>query len=271
MSDKRFTVVIKARDEAVRIVSAVSCARALLDCEVVVVDDDSADDTRSLAESAGAVVVAARSHSGAINELDKIGFEAARGRWLVRLDADERLRPQLAAELVRLSEDPTVAGVRFARRNYFCGDWLRFGGWFRSDQLRAFRADAWDRSWNFADLHSQVPVKGKVVTLPAEAELATDHYDYDSVDVFVSRSLGRYARTEAEHNFNNGVRARKIDIVYRPARRFTGKYLVQKGYKDGWRGLVIAALLAAYDISIYARMIEMQERAVGARQVPNAE
>lgn len=245
------TAVIKARNEESQIGECIASARLLAD-EVIVVDDRSGDDTRRLAKAAGARVVAAASRDGFINELDRIGFEAATGDWLLRLDADERMTGSLADVLKTVVDETAYVGVRFARRNIMFGGWARHGGWFKADQLRFFRRDAWcrdDRRWE-RDLHGHPSLEGPVLTLPEEPEYATVHLDYDEVSEFAERSLHRYARTEALDRYERGQRFSVVALFVRPARRFFGRYVVRQGFKDGTRGLILAVLLAMYDVMI---------------------
>ena len=166
---------------------------------------------------------------------------------MLRIDADERMTPTLAARLRSLMVQPNVCSVQFARRNFLFGDWLRHGGWFRSDQTRFFRSDSWDRSWT-ADPHTQVPVRGESVSLPATPELSTLHYDYVSVVQFVRRTLAGYALAEAQIAVRNGEQFRSWRLLWRPLRMFLGRYLVRKGFLDGTRGLVAATMLASYEL-----------------------
>lgn len=259
MSGVSITAVAKAKNEARQIADCIESVKNLA-TEVIVVNDMSEDDTAGIARRLGARVVDAESKDGMINELDKIGFEAASGDWILRIDADERMTPTLARRLREVAESGRYAGVRFARKNIMFGGWVKHGGWFRSDQLRFFRADAWDRGWQFEDIHSQVPVRGDILTLPAKPALATIHLDYDSVCQFVKRTLFGYARTEAEVMICSGVRFSPFRLVFKPLKRFIGRYLVRQGFRDGWRGLILAALLAAYDVCIEANLWDLERR-----------
>lgn len=251
----RISAVIKAKNEETQILDCLESVRGFAD-EILVVNDDSSDKTAVLAISAGARVVNVTRGSQPLNVLDKVGFLSATGEWLLRLDADERLTPTLADKLKAIVAENKFSGVRFARKNMMFGDWARHGGWFRSDQLRFFRADAWDRSWNL-DVHSQVPVTGPIVTLPAIEKFATVHHDYDNVPQFISRTLLGYAQQEAKERFEAGRRFSPFRLVSAPPRRFFGRYIIRGGWRDGPRGLVLAALLAAYDLCIETCLWDM--------------
>lgn len=250
------TAVIKAKNEANRIVDAVNSAQELAD-RVIVVDDSSSDDTAALARLHGAVVVQGISHFGSIDLLDRQGFEMVQEGWILRMDADERLTSELIKSLRAAAEDSSVSGVMYARLNYMFGSGVRHGGWFEPHQLGFFRAAAWERSWG-AEMHTQVPVSGRVITVPSHVAFM-EHHDYENVSQFVERTLSRYAAAEAREMFEQGVRFKLRYLLVSPFIRVWGRYFVRKGFLDGRRGLVLAALLGAYDISRWSMLWELEK------------
>ncbi len=204
-------------------------------------DDHSTDRTAAVAEECGARVVRLE---GSLLEIDEVrgrpdlvfreGFLAARGDWILRMDADERPSPDLLTRLGEVAAEGGYSGVRFARRYYYFGDWLRHGGWFRSEQLGFFRADAWDRSWPRA-IHQHVSVAGRVLALPADESLSMAHLEYDDVTQFVTRALLSYARADGRGRARAGGPARRPSLFARPARRALGRYVLRGGFRDGTR------------------------------------
>jgi len=260
------SAVIKAKNEADNIVEAIRSLHGFAD-EVIVVDDNSSDRTARLALDEGAIIIEARSRDGIINKLDHLGFTQSKGVWVLRMDADERMQPLLADTLKHHARSGECTGVRFARKNMIFGKWIRHGGWFKADQLRFFRSDAWDRNWFYADIHSQVPVNGRIVTLPAREDLATIHYDYDSVHQFIKRTIERYAHNEALIQFRAKKKASLLRLLLKPPKRFFGRYLLRKGFLDGMNGFLLAGLLAIYDFCIEANLWDLRRR--GKRTMVN--
>ena len=263
MSKVSVSVVVKAKNEAHQIVACLESV-ANFASELIVVDDDSSDDTADLAAAQGARVIPMKSYDGMIDVLDREGFKAATQSWILRMDADERLTPTLEAELRKVLSSPKGwAGVRYSRRNIMFGQWAQYGGWFRSDQVRFFRADAWDRNWTAEELHTQVPVVGPILTLPSNYDLATVHYDYDSVDEYIRRTLWRYSLTDAKVAHKSGRPFSGARLLLKPAKRFWGKLIIRQGLRDGWRGVILAGMLAAYDFCIEANLWDIQQRNQG--------
>lgn len=268
MASSEVTAVIKAKDEQDKIHDCVKAAFLLAAEVIVVVDPGTTDNTSTVAAAAGATVVLGRPHGGRIDLLDKQGFESVDGGWIVRLDADEFMSASLAATLRLIAARDEAEGVRFARRNYFFGDWLRHGGWYTHDQLRFFKADAWDRSWS-ADLHTQVPVAGRIITLAGTSD-STEHYDYSRVEQFVTRSLLHYASREARDRDEAGRPFRNHHLLTMPARKLLGRLIVRKAYKDGSRGMLVALLLATYEfyVNAYRWQTKRSRMALGSDSDP---
>lgn len=253
------TAVIKARNEAEQIEQAIASAGLLAD-HVLVVDDHSTDETARLAAAAGARVISGHPHGGRIDLLDRQGFAAVTGGWILRMDADERLTPALAERLREVVEARAdAAGVRYARRYWMFGAPVTFGGWLRPQQVGLFRADRWERNWTAA-CHSQVPVNGPILTVDPDGGAWMEHYDYEAVSEFVTRSLSGYAAVDAAERYAAGQRFRSRDVVWWPFRKIAGRLVVRGGHRDGARGWVLAALLAAYDISVLAHLWDLERR-----------
>ena len=241
------TAIIPARNEAHRIRDCIESLRYFADEILVIVDETNTDDTPAVSESCGARVLHIGHHRTSVELADKEGFLHAKGEWLFMIDADEHLTPTLAERLREVARDGRYAGVRYARKNMMFGAWAKHGGWFRSDQLRFFRSDSWDRSW-IATGHSQVPVRGDILTLPACEDFATVHWDYDNVPQFIHRTLWRYSQQEAQERWEMGLQFSPLRLIFKPAKRFFGRYFLRGGWRDGQRGLILAALLAGYDL-----------------------
>jgi glycosyltransferase involved in cell wall biosynthesis len=206
--------------------------------EVIVVDAESTDKTVALArEFTDRVWV--RPWPGFAAQKN-FALEQATGDWVLSLDADERVTPELRARVARvLDEDGPADGYSVPRRNMFWGAWVRHGGLYPDYQLRLFRR----RAGRFlADaVHESVRVEGRVETL-GEALL---HHSYRSLEDFVQRS-NRYSTLAAGEWIRQGKRAGLADLIFRPLGRFLSMYIIRRGFLDGWRGFVLAVLYADY-------------------------
>jgi len=253
------TAVIKARNETRQLAECFSSLKNFAD-EIIVIDDDSDDDTADLARTLGASVITITNRGERPLEwLDTHGFKAAKNHWVVQMDADERMTPQLGERLKALAAIGEYNGVRYARKNIVWGAWIRYGGWFKADQLRFFRKDAFDDNWD-CGIHTQPLIRGKILTLPAEEHLATLHLDYDSVEQFVRRTLLNYARTEALMTYENGRRFSLRKLFASPCKKFIGRYVMRQGFRDGLRGLLLAFFLGVYEAIVEAHLWDLERK-----------
>jgi glycosyltransferase involved in cell wall biosynthesis len=217
--------------------------------EIVVVDAESSDKTVTIArELTDRVLV--RPWPGFAAQKN-FALDQATGDWILSLDADERVTPELRAAIERvLAEDGPAAGYFVPRRNIFWGQWVRHGKLYPDWQLRLFRRGA----GRFVEhrVHESVQVRGPRARLDAPLL----HLSYRDLTDFVARS-NRYASLAAEEWIASGRGVSAADIVLRPLGRFLSMYVVHAGFLDGWRGFFLAVLYAQY---VFLRSMKVWER-----------
>jgi glycosyltransferase involved in cell wall biosynthesis len=236
---------IVAMDEADRISD---CLTSLSWCdEIVVVDSHSSDDTREIAAGHGARVIE-RDWPGHVAQKE-FAIRQARHDWVFCIDADERVSPELEKEIVELrgSGFPDHAGWRMPRLSRYLGRWIRHGSWYPDRQLRLF--DRRRGRWGGRDPHDRVELEGSVGELDGHLL----HEPYRGLEDHLA-TIGRYTTTMAAELHEQGRRAHAADIVLRPAWRFFRFYVVEGGWLEGWRGLLMAYLAAHYVRLKYAKL-----------------
>ncbi len=173
--------------------------------------------------------------------------------WVLSLDADERATPELREEILRVISSPeALDGYTIPRKNYFNDVWLRHGGWYPDRQLRLFRRDktrVTDRL-----VHEGFEVEGSRgeltapmlhFTLPRVRRLLRKNLDYS---LFEAREKAARRRIGA------------LDLLCRPPLEFLKKYVLQRGFLDGWEGLIVALIHATNKLNVFIYMWEMQRR-----------
>ena len=230
--------------------------------EIIVVDAESGDKTVQIAHEF-TDKVSVRPWPGFAAQKN-FGLEQATGDWVLSLDADERVTPELRQRIARvLAEDgagtPGADGYSIPRRNMFWGAWVRHGGLYPDYQLRLFRR----RAGRFVDdvVHESVRVQGRVETL---AEALRDH-SYRSLEDFVQRS-NRYSTLAAGAWLERGKHVGLADLIFRPLGRFLSMYIIRLGFLDGWRGFVLAVLYADY---VFLRMAKAWEARLPPQDNPH--
>jgi (heptosyl)LPS beta-1,4-glucosyltransferase len=242
------TAVIAAHDESANILDCVASLRWTR--EVIVVENDSTDDTIALAKRAGATVISPPFTT--IGAARNNAIAAAKTSWIFVVDADERCTPELAAEVrdVVATADALTA-YRVPRRNYFLGREIRHGGWGAGNDhpVRLFRRE---HRYDASQVHEHVEVSG-VAT--GELKHALLHYTYTSLDQYFEK-FDRYSRGWANQNYIKGRRGTAAAVVLKPPARFLKMYVLKGGFLDGAHGLILACLAAASVMAKYGRLWE---------------
>ena len=227
------------------------CLASLSFCdEIVLLDAESEDDT----------VARARRFTQRIwvepwrgfSEQRTLAVSRCRGDWVLWIDADEVVTPELADSIQRAVRSKTPkAGYWVCRRVHYLGRWMRHGGWGQDWVLRLCRRE--QARFSGARVHEQVVLEGETARLAGILE----HYSY--------RDLGHHwqkidllSRLGAEEAWSRGCRTHLVDLLFRPPARSAKMYLLRLGILDGWRGLVAACLAGCYVFLKYARLKEME-------------
>lgn len=206
--------------------------------QVVVSDSFSDDRTVALAREAGALVLQRPFDSFAGQR--NAALEAVNARWIFFVDADERIPASLAAEVRRVIGERPEVGWWVPRHNFIAGVQVRHGGFYPDYQLRLLRRGR-------ARYDPARPVHEVVLLDGAAGYLANPmvHYNYDNWRQFHSKQR-RYARYEGQMLRDRGVKPWPHKFARQWLREFWRRYVTLGGYRDGWVGLKLAALLGYY-------------------------
>ncbi len=224
------------------------CLASLAFCdEILVVDAHSTDRTREIAAAGGARVIE-RDWPGHVAQKE-FAIRQARNHWVLCVDADERISPELEKEIVALRDAgfPGYAGWRMPRMSRYLGRWIRHGTWYPDLQLRLF--DRRHGRWSGVDPHDRVALDGPADRLRADLL----HHPYRDLEDHLS-TIDRYTTRRAALLHERGRRARIADLVVRPPWRFLRFYVFAGGWREGWRGLLMAYLAAHYVRLKYAKL-----------------
>ncbi len=260
------TAAIIARDEEVHIGHCLDTL-TWADAHLVVLDERSRDQTGRIAAAKGARVVTRAFTTFPAQR--NAAMDLVTTPWVLFVDADERVSPDLAREVravAEQSEGSGAVGFWIPRRNYIWGGWIRHGGWYPDYQLRLLRV-ANARYDELRDVHELVCLDGP------DGHLSEPliHYNYDRIAQFLAKQEV-YATLEAERLARAGTVPRLHSFVLAPYREFRRRFVSLQGYRDGWRGLVLAGLLAWYTAETYVRLARITSRSnARARQGPATE
>lgn len=225
------SVTLITLNEEKRLPRALRSVRGLAS-EVIVVDSGSTDRTRQIAQEFGARVV---EHAWqGYGQQKNFAHGLATKTWVLNLDADEEVSPELAAEIRRLCSGPSAAsGYAFPRKNYFGKSWIRRGGWYPNYVIRLARRS--EARWSEPALHESLVVEGIV----ERVRTPLVHYTFEGVLSQVRRNL-RYAEEGARQLAVSRVRPTVARMLLKPVGKFFELYVIKRGFMDGLPGLVIA-------------------------------
>jgi glycosyltransferase involved in cell wall biosynthesis len=218
--------------------------------ERIVVDSHSKDATRERAAASGARVVE-RDWPGHV-EQKNFAIDQAKNDWVLCLDADERVSPELRASiLAALAREDLPDGFEMARRTWYLGRWIRRGGWYPDVKLRLFRRSK--GRWGGVNPHDHARVDGRVVRLDGDLL----HYSYRSISDHL-RSIDSFTTIAAREKRAAGVHASVADLTLRPFWKFLRMYVLKLGFLEGAAGFVVAAMGAYYVFLKYAKLRELE-------------
>lgn len=230
------TAIVLTRNESEMLPG---CLESLdwLGCPILVLDSGSEDGTTSIAELAGATV-ATRAFDGFANQRNA-GLAMVDSPWVLFVDADERITPQLARAIIDATDHASddVAAFQIPRVNLALGRALKGGGWWPDYQTRLLRRGQAEYDKN-QQVHEVVKLDGVAPALTYPLV----HLNYRNRRQFL-RKQRRYTDLRIEHA-SNVERPRSRHLLGAPARELFRRYVSYGGYRDGLDGLFMASVLA---------------------------
>lgn len=221
--------------------------------EIIVVDSGSTDGTVEIAQSYGAKVSVETWNGFAAQKNSAIG--KASMDWVLQLDADEVLEPELAGEIeVALQSDSGVRGFWIPRKNFFLGRWIRHGGFYPDPKLRLVRHGA--GLFEECGAHPTMKVSGPT----GKFSHALLHDAYPTLRGYIDH-MNSYSSLGAEVAVTQGRRGFSFaDIVIRPTLTFIYNYFVRLGFLDGREGLLLHLYHSVYVSWKYAKAWELARK-----------
>lgn len=250
-SSMLLSIAIIAGNEAAHIGACLASLRGLqaaLHAEVLVLlDERTTDDTAAIAQRYGARVESAAWRGFPAQR--NLALDLCAGAWVLFVDADERVTPELAAEIIALLRGippAPLAGYRIPRHNSFFGTVVRGGGWYPDHQLRLLRRTH-ARYDTQQHVHEVAVLQGDEGVLQGHLH----HLNIERLDEFW-RKQSRYALAEARILAASGRRTRWRNYLGAPAREFWRRYVRLGGWRDGGLGLLLCGTLAWFEVVKFA-------------------
>jgi glycosyltransferase involved in cell wall biosynthesis len=231
--------------------------------EIVVVDSGSTDGTVDIARRfAGTVVV--REWPGYAAQKEHAASLAAHD-WILSIDADERVSPELAAEIRGILErEPREAAFRIPRMTRHFGRWMRTTDAYPDYQVRLY--DRRRAHWKPLQVHESVAADGPVGTLRNDLL-----HEGDETIARRKTKLRHYARLSAGEMHRAGRRGGALALLLHPPAAFLRSYVLRRGFLDGRAGLRVSALQAYYVYLKFAYLREARHAGGAPGAAPDAD
>ncbi len=249
------SAVLAAYNEEENIVDCLKSLKNFAD-EIIVVDGNSQDNTAALAKDNGASVIKTTNKS--MFHINKnMAIRAASGKWILLMDADERVSLALAREIKqKIKGNPKENGFWINRRNWFLGGYLKKGGAYPDSVIRLFRNGK--GILPEISVHEQVKVDGEVGVLKNDIL----HFADPDFARYLKRADRYTARTALEiakssPGFNLFVILKYL--IYKPILTFLAIFIRHKGYTDGFRGFAWAFFSGAHHFYAYIKYWESEK------------
>lgn len=219
---------------------------------ILVVDSGSTDETKQIALDAGATFMT-RDWEGTIPQF-RFAFEHVDSPWIITLDQDEFLSPELRESVLAALENPGKAGGFFCpRRSWYLDRFIRHSGWYPDYLLRVFRLDSVEIRGTLP--HEEFHPKGETRTL--EGDIV--HYPYADLAEHLYK-INSYTTTAAQELHAKGRKSSLAKALAHGVGKFLKQYILKQGFRDGRAGLVLGVHAFIYAFQKYMKLAEMSSR-----------
>jgi len=218
--------------------------------DIVIVDSGSTDDTLEVCRRYNATILQPGWKGYGTNK--NIGIDAARHDWILNLDADEAIDPELSKAIAGIPADESRVAYEMHFKNFFMNKWIRFGEWGADKHIRLFNRK--EVRWNEAAVHERLLMGEHIIkkTLPGHVL----HYTVHSLSEYEQNTVA-YARLNAMKYAEQGMKRQWLRLYLSPLFSFLHNYLIRLGFLDGREGYLIARTTARYTYLKYAFLNEL--------------
>jgi glycosyltransferase involved in cell wall biosynthesis len=242
----KLTVTVITLNEAAHIDACLASVSACGADEILVIDSGSTDGTPELARKRGARVIV-KDWPGYAAQKNFAAAQASHD-WILSVDADERVTPELGVEIRQLlGTEPAASGYRVPRVTWHLGQWIRVTDWYPDYQLRLY--DRRRAKWAARRVHESVVADGLVALTKGELQ----HYAYRDVSHHFT-TMDKYTTLAAEDMHAQGRRAGVFDLVLHPPAAFLRNYILRRGFMAGTAGFMISAMNSFYVFMKFAKL-----------------
>lgn len=248
----KLSAVIITQNEERNIGRCIDSLSGIAD-EIIVVDSGSSDQTEQICVQKG---VCFQYHPWqGFAEQKNYAATLATGHWILSIDADEALSPQLRDAIAQVKEGhyPDDVCFSFNRLSNYCGHWIRHCGWYPDTKIRIWKNGTahWDGL-----VHEEIRTQASS-TIHLSGDLL--HYTYYSIADHAARQV-KYATLAAQKAHQQGKKCSPCDLWVKPLWNFLRNYIFKGGFIDGQAGFIVCRMSAFYTFVKYANLKELNKQ-----------
>lgn len=241
----KLSVVILTKNEEENIARAIQSVKPISQ-DIVIIDSGSTDRTLQIAEKAGARIF----HNPLVSFASQRNISNAKAQhdWVLSMDADEEIPPDLQKEILLILQGPEFDAYLIPRRNIIFGREIKHTRW--SPDRHVWLYDKTKGSWT-GPVHEEFKTRG-IVGILKHGKI---HHSHKTVQEFLEM-MNRYTEIEAAELVRVGRSFSMFSLIYYPVRSFIGRFFYKKGFLDGYHGFVLSMLRAFYHFTTWAKVWE---------------
>jgi len=218
--------------------------------EIVVIDSGSTDGTIEICREFGCKII--ESSWLGFGKTKQFAVDSAGYNWILSVDADEEVTPQLKTKIQSVLQKPQANGYRIKRQSFYLNRWILHCGWNQDYPLRLFNRQK--GGFNNKPVHEYVVIKGKI----SKINEILKHYTYPNLTSYITK-MENYSNLSAQEAFINHKKATLSKAIIHGILKFFKMYFLNAGFLDGETGLILSINSA---FSVYYKYLKIWEKSL---------
>jgi glycosyltransferase involved in cell wall biosynthesis len=249
-----FSVAVITYNEEANIKECIESFNDIAD-EIIILDSFSKDGTRKIAENFPKVKFFEKPFNGHI-EQKNYAITLCSGKWILSLDADERVSQELKEEiLLILRSDTSADGYKIPRLTFHIGKFIRHSGWYPLKRYRLFKKG--HGLWAGENPHDFIELTGKGKDLKGDII----HYSFKDLTHQVD-TINKFSSIVAFTRYKKGINFPILKSIYKPLFKFFEIYIFKLGFLDGYAGFIIAISSSYSTFLKFAKLYELNSGSI---------
>ena len=244
------TSITIAKDEEQNIGRCIDSLKSCVDEIIVIIDSETKDNTVKIVKEKDVhfEICPWQGYS----QTKQYAVSKASNNWILWIDADEALTPELCREISELKQKEfEFAAYSIPRKAYFLGKWIKHSGWYPGRVVRLFNKN--NASFSDKDVHEHLIINGSTGLLNNDLE----HWTDPSIEHYFKK-FNRYTSLAANEMALKNKTVSIKDIILRPAFIFFKMYFLKLGFLDGLNGFILAIFSSVYVFTKYCKLKEIK-------------